>query len=320
MTRYTNLDGTTPDKRFGALLKWQIGDRITGKKRKDPGGFIIPRRPNDGRALGSLEPSLTWIGHATFVQRLGGLLLATDPIWAERLGPRRRLSAPGVALPDLPKLDVVTVSHSHYDHLDLGTLRRLGDGPTYVVPLDVGPLLRGAGLTKVVELGWWESHAVGDLRVTLVPAQHWSMRTPWDRNERLWGGFIYESSEGTSYHAGDTAFSTQVFEAIAKRFPAIDWAMLPIGAYDPPWFMQPQHMGPEEAVRAFDLLGARTLVAMHWGTYKLTDEPVGEPPERLLAAWGERDRPRRRLWILDIGETRWLKRDAEGVTAPTSAT
>jgi L-ascorbate metabolism protein UlaG (beta-lactamase superfamily) len=306
MPHYTNLDGTTPDKDLRALLKWQIADRIRGKKRKDPGGFVTPHRDNDGRALASAGPSLTWIGHATYVQRLGGALVATDPIWSERLGPRRRLAPAGVALGDLPPIDVVTVSHSHYDHLDLPTLRRLGDGPVYIVPLDVGELLRREGLTKVVELGWWQSHVVDDLRVTLVPAQHWSMRVPWDRNKRLWGGFVYESREGTSYHAGDTAFSEDVFRAIAERFPKIDWAMLPIGAYDPPWFMQPQHMGPEEAVQAFEILGARALVAMHWGTFKLTDEPVGEPPERLRAAWSERRFAEERLWILDVGETRSL--------------
>jgi N-acyl-phosphatidylethanolamine-hydrolysing phospholipase D len=224
MPHYTNLDGTTPDKDLRALLKWQIADRIRGKKRKDPGGFVTPHRDNDGRALASAGPSLTWIGHATYVQRLGGALVATDPIWSERLGPRRRLAPAGVALGDLPPIDVVTVSHSHYDHLDLPTLRRLGDGPVYIVPLDVGELLRREGLTKVVELGWWQSHVVDDLRVTLVPAQHWSMRVPWDRNKRLWGGFVYESREGTSYHAGDTAFSEDVFRAIAERFPRIDWA------------------------------------------------------------------------------------------------
>jgi L-ascorbate metabolism protein UlaG (beta-lactamase superfamily) len=306
MARYTNLDGTTPDKGFGDILKWQIGDRISGRKRKDPGGFVTPRRPHDGRILASKTPSLTWVGHATFVQRLGGVLLATDPIWSDRLGPRRRLAPPGVALGDVPKLDVVTISHSHYDHLDVPTLKRLGPDVLYVVPSDVGPILRDAGLPNVVELGWWESRAFDDLRITLVPAQHWSMRVPWDRNERLWGGFVYESSEGTSYHAGDTAWSEQVFSAIGERFPKIDWAMLPIGAYDPPWFMQPQHMNPEEGAHAFELLGARIFVAMHWGTFKLTDEPTAEPPERLRAFWAEHGKDPARLWIPDIGETRAL--------------
>jgi L-ascorbate metabolism protein UlaG (beta-lactamase superfamily) len=160
----------------------------------------------------------------------------------------------------------------------------------------------------VVELGWWETHREGDLSITQVPAQHWSMRMPWDRNKRLWGGFVVESSEGIAYHAGDTAMSEVVFREIGKRFPKIDWAMLPIGAYDPAWFMQPQHMGPEEATLAFELLGARHLCAMHWGTFKLTDEPMGEPPQRLRARADERSLEEERLWIFDVGETRALAR------------
>jgi L-ascorbate metabolism protein UlaG (beta-lactamase superfamily) len=143
--------------------------------------------------------------------------------------------------------------------------------------------------------------------ITLVPSQHWSMRKPWDRNRRLWGGFVYEAPEGTSYHAGDTAFKEDVFRAIGERFPKIDWAMIPIGAYDPVWFMSPQHIGPEDAGRAFELLGARVMCAMHWGTFKLTDEPIGEPPERLRAWWRTRGLDAGRLWILDIGETRALE-------------
>lgn len=303
---YTNLDGTTPDKGLGAILKWQIGDRITGRRRPSGPPFETPRRANDGSSLSSQAPSLTWVGHATFVQRLGGLLVATDPIWSPKIHTIRRLTAPGVELAACPKLDVVTISHAHYDHLDLPTLKAIGKDALYIVPQDNGELLRNAGLPNVVELAWWQSHRVGGLTVTLVPAQHWSMRVPWDRNKRLWGGFIYESDEGTSYHAGDTAFSERVFRAIQERFPRIDWAMLPIGAYDPVWFMQPQHMGPEEAGRAFELLGAKTLVAMHWGTFKLTDEPVGEPPERIRAWWKTQPRPDRDLWVMDIGETRPL--------------
>jgi L-ascorbate metabolism protein UlaG (beta-lactamase superfamily) len=132
------------------------------------------------------------------------------------------------------------------------------------------------------------------------------MRMPWDRNKRLWGGFVYAAPEGTSYHAGDTAFSEQVFTEIGKRHPKIDWAMLPIGAYDPQWFMQPQHMNPEEAVRAWELLGARTFVAMHWGTFKLTDEALGEPPARVRKRWAERGHDPNRLWVVDLGETRSL--------------
>jgi L-ascorbate metabolism protein UlaG (beta-lactamase superfamily) len=305
MTTYRNLDGTTPDKGLGAVLKWKLGQRAR-KRGGDSIRFVAPRRTNDGVALTKLEPHLTWIGHATFVLRLGGKLIATDPLWSPRVGVFNRLTVPGVAIENVPPLDVVTVSHSHYDHLDLPSLQRIGPAPLYVVPRDVGEILRAAGLPRVVELGWWESHVEGELRITLVPSQHWSMRVPWDRNKRLWGGFVYESPEGTGYHAGDTALSEQVFLAIAERFPRIDWAMLPIGAYEPEWFMRPQHMNPEDAARAWEILGARVLCAMHWGTLKLTDEPPGEPPERLRTLWNNRGEDPERLWIFDVGETRML--------------
>jgi len=307
--RYVNLDGTTPDKGLGEVLRWQVLDRLTGKRVRTGRDFVTPRRENDGRAIREPAPSLTWIGHATFVQRLGGALIATDPIWSERIQsvvPRR--TAPGVALRDVPPMNVVTVSHAHFDHFDLPTLKRLGHEPVYVVPKGNAALLRDVGIPQVVELDWWGSYVVPNakLTITLVPAQHWSMRMPWDRNTRLWGGFVYESPEGTSYHAGDTAFSEEVFRAIGARFPEIDWAMLPIGAYDPGWFMSAQHMGPEEAGRAWELVGAKNFCAMHWGTFDLADEPPGEPPARLRRWWTERGCDPSRLWIFDVGETRRL--------------
>ena len=306
MPRYTNLDGSTPDKSFAELLRWQWGARVRGEAREDPPGFATPRREASGAALAAPGAHLTWIGHATFVLRLGGKLVATDPIWSDRIHTIKRRAAPGVPLEAVPPLDVVAVSHAHYDHLDLPTLRRLGPAPLYVVPKDVGPVLRRAGLPRVVELGWFESHTEGALTITCVPAQHWSMRLPWDRNRRLWGGFVLTGPEGTVYHAGDTARSDAVAEAIASRCPPIDWALLPIGAYDPPWFMQSQHMGPEDALAVFHGLRARTLVAMHWGTFKLTNEPLGEPPARLRRAFAEAGEDPSRLWILDLGETRPL--------------
>ena len=301
---YKNLDGTVLNKGLGDLLRWQLERRRLPPQPP----FVTPRQLNDGSGLPALSPHLTWIGHATFVMRLGGKLIATDPIWRERLGTQSRLTAPGVALESLPPLDIVTVSHSHYDHLDTDTLAKLGAGPLYVVPKDCGEILRGIGLPKVVELDWWQTHVEGDLRITLVPSQHWSMRVPWDRNQRLWGGFVFESRDGTSYHAGDTALSEQVFKSIREKCPPIDWAMLPIGAYEPRWFMQPQHMNPDDAAQAFEWLGAQTFCAMHWGTFKLTDEPTGEPPARIRAWWKDHDMDPKRLWVFDIGETRALTR------------
>jgi L-ascorbate metabolism protein UlaG (beta-lactamase superfamily) len=174
-----------------------------------------------------------------------------------------------------------------------------------VVPLGNGDLLRSLGAEKVTELDWWQATDLGTIEVTLVPSRHWSMRYPWDRNEALWGAFVVRSSEGTAYHSGDTAFFDG-FADIARRFGRIDWAMLPIGAYEPRWFMEPQHMAPEEAVEAARVLDARHLVAMHWGTFRLTDEPTAEPPERARAAFAAMVAGGRDLWILDIGETRRL--------------
>jgi len=304
-----NLDGTTSDKTLRDILRWQIGDRLAGRRRRaDASRFVTPTRHNDGSALLAREPHVTWIGHATFVFRLGGMLVATDPVFAGRIGPSRRLAPPGVDPSQLAPVDIVTVSHSHYDHMDLPSLRALArrGAPLFVVPKDNAAVLRGAGIEKVVELGWWESLEVGGVRVTCVPAQHWSMRVPWDRNTRLWGGFTYEAADGVAYHAGDTAMSDDVFRAVAQRSPPIDWAMLPIGAYDPTWFMSPQHMGPEEAGRAWEILGARFFVAMHWGTFKLTDEPISEPPQRVKAWFDGKGYGPDRLWVMDIGETRHL--------------
>ena len=158
-------------------------------------------------------------------------------------------------------------------------------------------------------LDWWQSHTVGGVEVTLVPARHWSMRAPWNRNDGLWGGFVYRALDGSgvAYHSGDTALFDG-FAEIGRRVGPIDWAMLPIGAYEPRWFMEPQHMNPEDAAEAFVRLGANTLVAMHWGTFKLTDEPLGEPPRRIRKLFADRGLADDRLWIFDVGETRALTR------------
>jgi L-ascorbate metabolism protein UlaG (beta-lactamase superfamily) len=297
---------TRPARGPADIFRWYVLDTLAGRRVRDPGGFATPVRANDGAPVTATPASLTWVGHATFVLLLGGKLVATDPVWSERIfGGIRRRAPPGVALERLPPLDVVTVSHNHYDHQDAPTLRRIGKGAVYVTLPGNGRILRGLGLEKIVELDWWQSHRVGDLEITAVPARHWSMRAPWNRNDMLWGGFVYRGREGAAYHSGDTALCDDFVE-IGRRAGPIDWALLPIGAYEPRWFMEPQHMNPEDAVEAFERLGARTFVAMHWGTLKLTDEPLGEPPERLRARFAERGLDPARLWVLDVGETRPL--------------
>jgi N-acyl-phosphatidylethanolamine-hydrolysing phospholipase D len=291
---------------FSDVLKWRLLGKGGTGGRPPLGGYAPPRRENDGAVLKSLAASITWIGHATFVLRLGGKLITIDPVWSRRLsGLVPRLSEPGVALEALPPLDVVLVTHNHYDHLDTPSLRRIGPRALCIVPLGNGYLEKGAGLTNVVELDWWQGHRVGDVEVTLVPARHWSMRQPWNRNDMLWGGFVIRGPEGTAYHSGDTGFFED-FQEIGQRCGPVDWAMLPIGAYEPRWFMEPQHMNPQDAVRAFELLKARVFVAMHWGTFRLTDEHPGEPPRVTRNLWKEKGLPEERLWLMDIGETRPL--------------
>lgn len=296
---------TQPSRGPADILRWRL-DKLRGVgaaqvKDEIPGA---PVRPNDGGALRELPASITWIGHATFALRLGGQMIAVDPIWSERIqGVVKRLAPPGVALEDVPRIETVLVSHNHFDHLDLPTLKRIGPTARYLVPLGNAGLLRDAGLTDVVELDWWQSHRVGDVEYTLVPARHWSMRMPWTRNEMLWGGWVIRAPEGTAYHSGDTGRFDDFVE-IGRRCGPIDYAMLPIGAYEPRWFMEPQHMNPEDAVAAFEALGARTFVAMHWGTFKLTDEALHLPVRRTRELWEEKGLDPARLWVMDVGETR----------------
>ncbi len=296
---------TLPGRGPGDMFKWKV------LRRTDPWGAdaerldaVRPGQRDDGLPLlGSGAAAACWIGHASWAFRLGGQLVVIDPVWSTALsGVVKRLVPPGIALAAMPPIDLVLVTHDHRDHLDLPTIAALPDRATYIVPLG-----NGARIAKpnVIELDWWETRTLGTLEITLVPARHWSMRMPWNKNATLWGGYVIRSPEGTAYHSGDTAWGDH-FAAIGARFPAIDWAMLPIGAYSPRWFMSAQHVDPAEALAGFDALGARAFLAMHWGTFKLTDEPTGEPPARLRELWHARGLPAERLWILDVGETRAL--------------
>jgi L-ascorbate metabolism protein UlaG (beta-lactamase superfamily) len=209
---------------------------------------------------------------------------------------------PGLPPDRLPQIDLVTLSHDHYDHLDIPSLAALKGEPQIVAPLRMGRYLPRAP----IELDWWQCIERPGLRITLTPAHHWGMRGITTRNRTLWGGFIFQGDGITIYFAGDSALQPPVFKAIHERFPRIDIAILPIGAYAPRWFMQAQHMDPEEAVTAYQMLGARRFVAMHWGTFFLSSEPTREPLDRLKACWTERGYRTDELWIMDVGETRRL--------------
>ena len=311
MGRFDHL-ATRPARGVRDMLRWKVVDGLAGRNRHDSGGFEVPRATPDRALFARREASLLWIGHATMLLTLGGVTVLFDPIFRSRVGFMPRLGAPGMPLHELPPIDLVAVTHNHHDHLDpwsLGRIARrparLGPFPRFVAPLGNCSVIRAAGAQRVDELDWWGSLRVGPLEITLVPARHWSMRAPWDRNEALWGGYLVRGPEGCAYHAGDTAMFDG-FRTIGERAGTIDWAMLPIGSYEPRWFMEPQHICPEEAVAAAGMLRARRMVAMHWGTFRLTDEPVSEPPSRARAAWAAAGRDERDLWLMAVGEHRAL--------------
>ncbi len=314
---YRNLDERVHLRSPKHLLRWKLG-LGPEPRRVAPPRCHVPVVPNDGRALaGAPSPSLTWIGHATYLLQLAGRSVLTDPILSPRIALLARNVAPGLSWEALPKIDVVTVSHNHFDHMDRPTLRRLAARhapPAAVVPLGLARALSAWGYSEVHELDWWQTARVRGLEITLVPAQHWSRRSAFDQDETLWGGFVISGGGVSAYHSGDTAYFSG-FKQIGARVGRLDAAMLPIGAYDPRWFMREQHMNPEDAVQAFVDLGAERFFAMHWGTFKLTDEPLDEPPTLARALFDERGLDQRALVIPAIGETVALLRPRSELAA-----
>ncbi len=301
---FKNLDGSVPQS-FDNVLKWAVTDRLMGRRRKSPARAPVPRVEPD-LALLATPPAahegarLTWLGHASWLVQLDGLSLLIDPALRDAISVIiRRNVQPGLTIEQLPPIAASLVSHNHYDHLDLPTLEPVG--APIITGLGQSRIFRGTKL-PCTELDWWSATKIGDVTIHYVPSQHWSRRGITDANQMLWGGFVIEGSSARIYHSGDTAYFDG-FTEIGRRYPGIDAAMLPIGAYDPAWFMGKQHMNPEEAVQAFADLGARHFLAMHWGTFKLTDEPLDEPPQRLDAEWTRRAWPRDPLHVLAIGES-----------------
>jgi N-acyl-phosphatidylethanolamine-hydrolysing phospholipase D len=262
--------------------------------------------------------SATWVGHATVLLQMGGLNLITDPVFSERafpvqwMGPRR-LMDPALRLEALPPLDLILVSHSHYDHLDRPAVRRLARAHPdagWIVPLGLGRSIRRWGGRNVTELDWWQTAESHGARVTATPARHFSARRLGDRNRSLWCGFAVEVGDRRVWFAGDTAYHPD-FGEIGARLGPFDLVMIPIGAYEPRWFMERVHVDPEEAVQVYQDVAAAhprasppLMLGIHWGTFRLTDEPMDEPPRRTAACWGDAGLSAERLWIARFGETR----------------
>jgi len=309
--RFLNLD-PSESHGFGDVLCWQILDRLNGTKRSSPDRAPIPTVEPDRARL--REPPargqgarITWLGHSSFLVQLDGVSLLVDPVLGDRMGPAGVMSRnvpPALRPEELPHIDASLVSHDHWDHMDVPTLRAVG-----------APVLAGLGTDapfakeklQHVPLRWWQTVKLRGVAITFVPSQHFSGRGMGGRDRTLWGGFVIQGPSATLYHSGDTGYFSG-FKEIGRRFPGIDVAMIPIGAYDPRWFMAPVHVDPEEALQAFVDLGARTFVAMHWGTFKQADEPLDEPPVRLEAERARRAIPEERVKVLAIGETLDVRR------------
>ncbi|HEX6135823.1 MAG TPA: MBL fold metallo-hydrolase [Longimicrobiales bacterium] len=302
------------------LLRWRRERMRNGVEADPPADAFTIATPDVARPRAAPdELRITWIGHATFLIQLAGINLLTDPVWSLRASPvfwagPRRLVPPPLPFDALPDIDAVVLSHDHYDHLDSATVRhlhrRFGSGLHWITPLGYRAWLGRRGVRNVTELDWWAharvDTAAGPLHVRAAPAQHWSRRTPFNERTRLWASFVLGAGHRRVFFCGDSGWFDG-FDSIARLGP-FDAALLPIGAYEPRWFMKPAHMNPEEAVRAFTALGATGLfVGMHWGTFRLTDEPAFEPPERAAAAWRARGLPADQLWLPRHGETRTIR-------------
>ena len=264
-------------------------DKLTGKRKTAPPGPSAPWVQADLEAVhDKATPRVTWIGHASFLVTIGGRSILIDPVFSEKIGFFiARHGKPGLTREQLPPIDALLITHNHYDHLDERSLTALPHDLSVFTPEALGAWFTKRGFTRVTDLPWWQSAALGPLTITSVPARHWSRRRLADVNETHWCGYVIQGGGKTLYHAGDTA-SFSGFALIAARFPAIDLALLPIGAYAPAWFMEQQHMNPEQALDAFATLRAKAMVPMHWGSIQLTDEPLMEPFERLTKAWAKR--------------------------------
>lgn len=310
----------------GAFLKWQRTRKIgPWKDVTDPPQPPPPPRVGEGTCR------VTFIGHATLLVQLDGVNLVTDPHWSLRASPvsfagPRRMRPPGLPFDDLPPIDVVLLSHDHYDHLDVPTLRRLvaRDKPVIVTGRGNAGYLHGKGILGGEDLDWWESTEAAGLEVTAVPAQHFSGRGLHDRDARLWVGLVVRGRSHAVYFAGDTGWGPH-FEQIRAELGPMDLSLLPIGAYEPRWFMRSAHIDPNEAVKAHRLLESRVSVGMHFGSFALADDGMEQPVTDLAAALDEQGVSPDAFWVLEHGEGRdvpapaGLKADAAPSAAPAAS-
>lgn len=320
-------------KSLGELLRWRreaFRDDLPRPPRT-PTPTVAPDLAfidaNARAGAMAMQPAVTWIGHATVLAQFGGLNVLTDPAFSERaspvgfVGPKRHVQ-PGLTLAQLPRIDLVLISHNHYDHLDDASVRALaqqpGGPPLFVVPLGIKAWFSARGIANVVELDWWQSHPIatdaGPVDVVLTPVQHWSARSFSDRMETLWGGFAVFAPDLHLFFTGDTGYSKD-FNDIRERFASrqtadkgggFDIALIALGAYEPRWFMATQHINPAEAVQVHLDVNAKRSLGVHWGTFELTDESLDQPPIDLVAARRAKGVSDADFFVMAVGETRKL--------------
>ena len=286
--KFVNTNGVANEKSFSDFLKWSLSNESPER--------VAIEISDAWKALDlETEDYILWIGHATFLINLDGTIILTDPIFSKRASPigifgPKRLIPPALNITDLPKIDLVTISHNHYDHLDINSLVKVSKknpDAQFLVPKGDKKILTKRGIKNVSEFLWWENSFIKNLKMTFTPVQHWSARGLGDRNESLWGGWFFESSELNLFHAGDTGYSND-FLMTREKLGTPEYALIPIGAYSPKWFMAENHVNPKEALQIAIDLDAKKSIGMHWGTFMLTDEAVTEPPQLLEAALKER--------------------------------
>ncbi len=306
--RYSNIDPLATTSSFKDVMRWQKERR---GKVKDL-SFRIGQADQKQQALLASNQSdltITWIGHATFLIQIAGLTIVTDPVWAKQMGFARRLEEPGLSLDEIPPIDVILLSHAHYDHLHIGSLKKLKGSPVVLVPEGLGSKMRKImSGSEVHELSWWDHMKIGSVEFHFVPAQHWTKRTLTDTNTSHWGGWVINSltenmsDNETIYFAGDSGYFTG-FADIGNKFPDITYALMPIGAYEPEWFMGTQHVTPEEAIQAFIDVRAKIFIPMHYGAFRLADDTTKEALDRLLNGWERSGLDSNCLRVLKHGET-----------------
>ncbi|HSX11653.1 MAG TPA: MBL fold metallo-hydrolase [Chlamydiales bacterium] len=305
--RFVNQHIQSSRRSLWNVILWKCGYYDDATPRlSPPSDFIYPAH---AKSFIRGNASAVWIGHSTYLIDMGGLIILTDPVWEPYCSPlpirslRRRVEPP-IALADLPPIDIVLLSHNHYDHLDaktVATLHRFHPQIEWIVPERLSPWFRRRGIEPVTEIAWWKTQKMKNCTITAVPTQHFSGRTLWDSNKTHWNGYVLETGNKKLYFTGDTGYNSKDFKAIGERFSHMDLSLIPIGTYSPQKFMQPVHISPYEAVQIHQEVKSRFSLGMHWKTFTLSEEPFDRPPYDLYLAMKEKKLPFESFLPIDIG-------------------